>query len=227
MKLQEVISKDNMGLYRDDGLAIVKGSGPEVERLQKKIVKIFQEENLKVTMEANTTAVDFLDVVFDLANGNHIPFIKQNENTKDVYMMSSHPPSILKSISTGVCNRLSIISTGEQEFKLEVGHYQDALREAGYINKLTYMEKPQSEDEQEQEEKNRPHNILWFNPPWSSNVRANVAAKFLSLVRKHFLPSSPLHTIFNTKKIKVSYSTCPNMKTYIASHNAKGGDGGG
>ena len=74
---------------------------------------------------------------------------------------------------------------------------------------------------QEQEEKNRPHNILWFNPPWSSNVRTNVVAKFLSLVRKHFPPSSPLHTIFNTKKIKVSYSTCPNMKTYIASHNAK------
>ena len=148
MRLQEVISKDNMGLYRDDGLAIVKGSGPEVERLQKKIVKIFQEENLKVTMEANTTAVDFLDVVFDLANGNHIPFIKQNENTKDVYMMSSHPPSILKSISTGVCNRLSIISTGEQEFKLEVGHYQYT----GYVSKLAYQEKPQPEDEEEQEE---------------------------------------------------------------------------
>ena len=158
-------------------------------------------------MEANTTAVDFLDVVFDLTNGTHKPFIKPNANTKYVSMMSSHPPSILKSIPTGICNRFSTISTGEQKFKLEVGHYQNALREAGYINKLNYIEKPQPEDEQEEKKKNRPRNILWFNPPWSSNVRTNVPAKFLYLVRKPFPPSSPLHTIFNTKKIKVSYST--------------------
>ena len=48
-----------------------------------------------------------------------------------------------------------------------------------------------------------------------------MAGKFLGLVRKHFPPSWPLYIIFNTKKIKVSYSTCPNIKAYIASHSAK------
>ena len=90
------------------------------------------------------------------------------------------------------------------------------------------MKKTQSDvvEEGTDKRKKRQRNILWFNPPWSSNIRTNVAAKFLSLVRKHFPPSSPLHAIFNTKKIKVSYSTCPNMKSYIASHNAKLSQGG-
>ena len=89
--------------------------------------------------------------------------------------------------------------------------------------KLDYMKRTQSDvvEEGTDKRKKRHLNILWFNPPCSSNIRTNVAAKFLSLVRKHFPPSSPLHAIFNTKKIKVSYSTCPNMKNYIASHNAR------
>jgi hypothetical protein len=41
------------------------------------------------------------------------------------------------------------------------------------------------------------------------NVRTNVAGKFL---RK---------AIFNSKKIKESYTTCPNIRAYIASHDAK------
>ena len=60
-----------------------------------------------------------------------------------------------------------------------------------------------------------------FNPPWSSNVRTNVGAKFISLVKKHFPKSSPLYPIFNTKKLKVSYKTTSNMSLVIKSHNKK------
>ena len=60
-----------------------------------------------------------------------------------------------------------------------------------------------------------------FNPPWSSNIRTNVGGKFISLVKKHFPKSSPLHSIFNTKKLKVSYRTTPNMSSVIKAHNKK------
>ena len=69
--------------------------------------------------------------------------------------------------------------------------------------------------------KKRCRAVLWYNPPFSSNVKTNVGKKFLSLLRKHFPPSSELHKLFNTKKVKLSYSCCPNMKTIISSHNAK------
>jgi hypothetical protein len=40
-KLEQVIHRDDMGLYRDDGLAAVRGSGPELERQRKQVFSIF------------------------------------------------------------------------------------------------------------------------------------------------------------------------------------------
>ena len=61
--------------------------------------------------------------------------------------------------------------------------------------------------------------VIRFNPPWSSNVRTNVGGKFLSLVKKHFPKSSPMYSIFNSKKSKVSYKTTTNMSSFIKAHN--------
>jgi hypothetical protein len=218
-RLEEVMNKEQMGLYRDDGICVIKGGGPEVEKTKKKIHKIFQEERLSITMEGNTTSVDFLDVVMDLSSGTHKPYIKPNANTRYVSQMSSHPPAILRSIPESVSKRLSVISSGVEQFDQEVRHYQTAMEESGYTDQLTFLNNIQPVVEERSKKRHR--NVLWFNPPWSSNVRTNVAGKFLGLIRKHFPPSSPLYSIFNTKKIKVSYSTCPNIKAYIASHNAK------
>ena len=91
---------------------MVKASGKSHEEDNKD----HPEENLKITIEGNTKIDDFLDVVLDLSTGTQKPFIKPNANTKYVSMISSHPPNILKSIPEGICNRLSTISTGEEEF---------------------------------------------------------------------------------------------------------------
>jgi hypothetical protein len=65
----------------------------------------------------------------------------------------------------------------------------------------------------------RSRNIIWFNPPYSTNVRTNVGRNFLSLVDKHFPSSNPLHTIFNRNSAKVSYSCMNNCKSVISKHN--------
>ena len=31
-KLEKIIPQENIGLYRDDGLCVVQGSGPEIEK---------------------------------------------------------------------------------------------------------------------------------------------------------------------------------------------------
>ena len=47
-QLKNEIRKENAGLYRDDGLGILRNlSGPEVERIRKKIIKIFKNCGLK------------------------------------------------------------------------------------------------------------------------------------------------------------------------------------
>ena len=41
-KMKKIIKPTNIGLYRDDGLAVVQGSGPEIERMRKKDFCSFQ-----------------------------------------------------------------------------------------------------------------------------------------------------------------------------------------
>ena len=45
-----------------------------------------------------------------------------------------------------------------------------------------------------------------FNPPFSLNVKLNVAKMFLQLVDTHFPPANKLYKIFNRNSVKVSYS---------------------
>ena len=67
--------------------------------------------------------------------------------------------------------------------------------------------------------KNRKRNIIWFNPPFSMNVKSNIKKNFLQLIDKHFPRSSKLHKIFNRNTVKVSYSCTPNFQKIIKGHN--------
>ena len=66
-QLKNVIRKENAGLYRDDGLGVLRNlSGPEIERVRKRIIKIFKDCGLNITIKINLKTVEFLDVRFDL-----------------------------------------------------------------------------------------------------------------------------------------------------------------
>ena len=74
-KLSNIINRENIVLYCDDGLGICQNmSKTEVEQLNKKIVKIFKESGLSITIECNLKSVDFLDVTFDLVNNTYKPY---------------------------------------------------------------------------------------------------------------------------------------------------------
>ena len=62
---------------------------------------------------------------------------------------------------------------------------------------------------------------MWFNPPYSLAVIANVAKKFLQLIHLHFPPSNKFHKIFNKNNVKVSYCCTHNVGNIIKSHNKK------
>ena len=66
-RLALIIAKSNVGLYRYDGLAILENTpGPDTERIKKKIIKFFQQNGLKITIDANVVQANFLDVIFNL-----------------------------------------------------------------------------------------------------------------------------------------------------------------
>ena len=71
-----------LGLYRDDGLAVVKIRGRQggiLNSLRKKEIEIFKKEELNITVEHGMVNTDFLDVRLDLGMAEYRPFRKEND----------------------------------------------------------------------------------------------------------------------------------------------------
>ena len=64
-------NKTNIGLYRDDGLAVY--SSPYGEKIRKEFQKLFRQHGLKLILKCNLKIVDFLDVTLNLADSTYKP----------------------------------------------------------------------------------------------------------------------------------------------------------
>lgn len=208
----------NVGLYRDDGLAISKKTPRQTENIKKEICAIFSKNNLKITIEANKKSVDFLDITLDLTTGMYKPYMKPNNTPLYVHKDSNHPPSIIKNIPININKRLSNISSSEQIFKDTIPPYQEALQKSGYNYKLKYD--PQDSTEKHNK-KRRNRNITWFNPPFSESVATNIGKKFFNLLNKCFPKGHKLNKLLNKNTVKLSYSCVTNVKSIINIHNSK------
>ena len=58
--------------------------------MKKDICKTFQENDLRITIEANKKVVNFLDVTLDLNTGKHIPYMTPNNVLQYVNIKSNH-----------------------------------------------------------------------------------------------------------------------------------------
>ena len=77
-ELSKLYEKKNIGLYRDDGVAVFKNkSGPESEKIRKSIQAKFRENELKITIQCNLKIVDHLDVTFNLTDSSYRPCNKK------------------------------------------------------------------------------------------------------------------------------------------------------
>ena len=134
---------------------------------------------------------------------------------------SNHPPSIIKHLPASISNRISGLSCDSDEFNKASQIYNDALKTGGYREGLQLHVR--SDIPADHNSRNRPGNIIWFNPSYSAYVQMNVARSFLCLINKHFPKSHVLHKIFNRNKlnVKVSYRCMSSMARIIKSHNAK------
>ena len=127
-----------MGLFRDDGLSIIEGNGHMIDKKRKDTIRIFKNENLKITWEVNITKVCFLDVLFDLQTETYKPYHKANNKLVYVHTGSNHPKLILNNIPLGINRRLSSISSSETCFNDEKNEFQKALKEAGHGHILDF-----------------------------------------------------------------------------------------
>ena len=210
----------NVGIYRDDGLAICNRTSRQTEIFKKEICYVFSRNILKITIDANKISVDFLDTTFGLRTTTHRPFMKPNNTPLYVHKGSNHPPSIIKNIPESINKRPSTISSNETIFNQSVKPYQEALHKSGYSYKLHYDPTTKhTENKSKNGKRNRRRNIAWFNPPYSNNASTYVGKCFLKILDKCFPVGHQLHSILNRNTVKISYSCMPNMKNIINNHN--------
>eukprot|EP00794_Sanderia_malayensis_P008407 gene8407-biopygen6732 len=175
--------KDNIGLYRDDGLAVFRNTtGPQADRIRKDIIRHFKSHGLNITIQTNLKIVNYLDVTFNLKNGTYYPYRKPINQPLYINVKSNHPANIVKKLPDSINRRISDISCNEDEFNKAKTTYDDALKSSGYTERLSFNKHRQAT----QPRRNRKHNIIWYNPPFSSNMKTNIGKTFLKLVSKHF-----------------------------------------
>ena len=91
-KLPAVFEADCFGLYRDDGLAVVKNLSDQcTDNIRKRLVGLFKTENLDITVETNLKITDFLDITLNLNTEKFYPYRKPNDTPLYVNKKSNHP----------------------------------------------------------------------------------------------------------------------------------------
>ena len=148
----KIITGEEIGLYRNDGLTVLHAPPKAIEQTKKKICELFRKKGLKITIEANKKSINFLDVTLDLQSGKHCPYLEEGNVLQYIHSKSNHPPSIVKQIPESINRRLSNISSDEAAFEKAALIYQAALEKSGHTYKLKFQ--PRSE-----QRKRTPHSI--------------------------------------------------------------------
>ena len=170
--------KENIGLYRDDGLAIIKNKSARLaDKTRKELHKAFEQFGLKITAESNLHVVNFLDATFDPSTGKYKPYRKPNDDPLYINKHSNHPPSILRQLPTSINKRISTLSSDKQTFEDAAPAYQNALGHSNFSHRLEY-----TPHETQRPRRNRQGNVIWFNPPFSKNIKTSIALR-----TKHYI----------------------------------------
>ena len=124
---------------------------------------------------------------------------KPNDDPLYINKHSNHPPSILRQLPTSINKRISTLLSDKQTFEDAAPAYQNALGHSNFSHKLEYT--PHGT---QRPRRNRQRNVIWLNPPFSKNVKTNIARSFLHLVDTHFPASHKLQKIFNRNTVNGS-----------------------
>ena len=218
--LKNIFGLKRVGLYRDDGIAVLpNSSGFIVEKLKKQTHAFFKSMGLRVTVESPMVITDFLDVKLNLNDLSYMPYKKPNAKIMYVNKNSSHPKTIIKQIPNIINERLNKRSSKEENFLKIKDEYELIMKKCGYNDKLKYEDSVQKPKNNSKHKRKR--NIIWYNPPFSNSVKTNIGRKFINLVKKHFNKQNPLTKIFNRHNMRISYSCTANLERIIKAHNQK------
>ena len=86
---------------------------------------------------------------------------------------------------------------------------------SGYHENIIYLKDPIAK-----KQRTRKRRVIWFNPPFSINVKTDIGRKFFNILeKKNFPKDHSFHKIVNKNTVKLSYSCMPNMGRILKNHN--------
>ena len=139
--LGSIIGKKNTGLYRDDGLVVLRNMNARgTNKMRKIIIEIFKEIGFQLEIKTNFKKVEFLDVTFNLMTGLYTIYKKPNDNLLYINTSYDHSPQIVKEIANSINKRLCENSANEQVFNTVKPVYENALHKTGDKSSLKYSE---------------------------------------------------------------------------------------
>ena len=181
--LTRIISPQQVGIYRDDGLLYIPNSnGPLSSSIQKRIIRAFKFLGFKIEISSNIKIANFLDVTLDLSNNSYKHFIKPNQNPSYINVNSNHPKNIIKQIPKAVNLRIGKLSANEKIFKESSKRYIEALKNSGFNEDFRYLKQnittEFTKENNNYVQKNRKRKIIWFNPPFCKLANIDVGKYF-------------------------------------------------
>ena len=170
-----------IGLYRDNRLAVLNQTPLEIDRANKERCQIFARNNLKIPNRSKEEVVNFLDVTLDLNTGKFKPFTKPLSTPLYVHSQSNHPPNIIRNIPAVINRR--ILTTVPRSIEKEWIHAQARIQASTTRRR--------------------------FNLPYNKNVKTSIGRAFISLINSSFPADHKLRKIFNRNTLKLSYGCIP------------------
>ena len=153
-----------------------------------------------------------MDVIFDLRTDKYYPHRKNNNQLLCINKQSNHPPTIVNQIPSMVSRRISDISCNKEHFDKATPANINELKFSGFNENIQFASIPAPR-------RNCNRKIIWFNPPYSVNVKTNIGRIFLRFIYKHFRRHHKYRKLIIRSNIKISFSCMPNMASVIRNHN--------
>ena len=124
--------------------------------------------------------------MLDLPNEIYKPYRKPYNKPLYINKHSNHLPNILKQLPKSIEKRVSETSSDIDIFNRSIKIYNHALHESNFKEILQFtIPAPKNNDENQKHKRKR--NIIWFNPPYSKNVKTNIGKSFLQLLSKNII----------------------------------------
>ena len=127
--------------------------------------------------EFNLRIVNYLDVTLNLNDGSFRPCDKPDDIIQYINKKFNPRPNLFKHLPASIEKRLSNNFFDEKIFQESAIYYEDTLNKAGYLDKVVYH--APSASNQENKNKNRQRNVLWFNLPCSKSDTTRIGQSFL------------------------------------------------